>query len=230
MGATRRLRALAAATLAGVLLAACGSASRPGAARLLRDARVTLDRTPALHFSLASSGVSGGGVDLVGGSGDLARPESLEGTFQVGTSGIEVGVKVVAVGPRFWAVLPFQTSYTRVSPSRFGLTDPGALLSPSHGLGRLLTDMATTARYLPSIRLDGELLFVVAGTVAGSEMPVLPDANPSRPVRLTVDVDPSSHQVRRVTLVGPFTSPTRSARYVVTLTRYGEHVKISPPA
>lgn len=230
MAATRRLLASASVLLAGALCASCGGGSRPSASVLLAHARATLDGTPAVHFQLSSSGVSGKGIDLVGGSGDLARPGSLKGTFQVRTSGVEVDVKVLGVGKRFWAVLPFQTSYSRVSPSRFGLTDPSALLSAHHGLTSLLTDLRGTAKYEPSTRLGGELLDVVSGRVPGSEVPVLPDANPSRPVRLTVAVDPSSHQVRQVTLVGPFTSASSSAHYVVTLTGYGEHVTISPPA
>ncbi|HET9071114.1 MAG TPA: LppX_LprAFG lipoprotein [Acidimicrobiales bacterium] len=230
MPALRRLLAPAAVLAVAAACASCASSSRPSATALLGEARTTLDKAPAVQFALTSSGVAGKGIDLVGGSGELARPQSLKGTFQVSASGLDVNVKVLAVGARFWAVLPFQTAYSRVSPGRFGLTDPAALLSAHHGLTSLLTDMAGTAHYQPSIRLDGELLDVVSGTVAGSEIPVLPDANPSRPVRLTVAIDPASHQVRRVTLAGPFTQATRSAHYVVTLTGYGRHVRISPPA
>lgn len=229
MAAHRRLLAPASALLLAASLSACGgSAPRPSAAALLRAARSTLDRTPALHFSLSSAGVSGSGVDLVGGRGELARPDSLEGTFDVSSSGVQVSVKVIAVGSRFWAVLPFRSSYSRVDPTQFGLTDPGELLSPTRGLAELLTGMAATARYQPAVRLDGELLYVVTGSVPGSEVPVLPDAEPSRPVRLRVDIDPASHQVRQVEMTGPFTSATTS-RFTVRLTAYGTHAAISPP-
>ncbi len=228
MAAHRRLLASLAALLAAVGLAACGGPPRPAPGALLRVARATLDRTPALRFSLSSSGVSGPGVDLVGGRGELVRPDALEGTFQVSTSGVQVSVKVIAVGSRFWAVLPFRSSYSRVDPAQFGLTDPGELLSPTRGLATLLTDMASTVRYQPSVRLDGELLYAVAGNVPGSKIPVLPDADPSRPVRLTVYIDPTSHQVRQVILGGPFTSE-RTSQYTVDLTGYGTRATISPP-
>ena len=229
MAARRRLLAPASTLLLAAGISACGGgAHRPAPSALLRSARASLDQTPALRFSLTSVGVSGPGADLVGGAGELARPGSLEGTFQVSTSGIQVGVKVIAIGSRFWAVLPFRSTYSRVDPAQFGLTDPGELLSPTRGLANLLTDMAGNARYEASVRLGGELLYVVSGTVAGSMVPVLPDADPSRPVHLTVYVDPTTDQVRQVTLAGPFTS-SRTSRYAVRLSGYGTHATISPP-
>ncbi len=232
MAAPRWLAVPAAAALA-VCLSACGgpgSSARPSAAALLGKARATLDKATAVHFTLTSSGVSGSGVDLVGGSGDIVRPASLRGTFSVSTSGVQVSVKVISVGDRFWAVLPFGSKYTAVKPSQFGLTNPATLLSPTTGVSGLLTDMSPHAHYEPSTRLQGELLDVVAGTVPGSKVPVLPDADPGKPVALTVSIDPSTHQVRRVELRGPFISARATATYTVTLTAYGEHVTVTPPS
>ncbi|MHB1931163.1 MAG: LppX_LprAFG lipoprotein [Acidimicrobiales bacterium] len=230
MAAPRWLAVPAVALLAAGAGACGGGASRPSAAVLLGEARTTLDKAPAVHFTLTSSGVSGSGIDLVGGSGDIVRPSSLRGAFAVSTSGVQVSVKVISIGSRFWAVLPFQSRYTAVKPSQLGLTNPATLLSPETGVSGLLTDMAPHARYEPSVRLQGELLDVVAGTVPGTTVPVLPDANPSKPVALTVAVDPSTHQVRRVVLRGPFTSASATATYTVTLTGYGEHVTVTPPS
>lgn len=218
--------------LAAGLLAACGSgpsSSRPSATALLHDARSAVNHASAVRFSLSSSGVSGSGVNLVGGSGDIVRPASLRGSFAVSTAGVQVSVKVLSIGSRFWAVLPFSSTYTRTSPAKFGLKNPATLLSPTSGVSALLTAVEAP-EYRPSIRLDGELLDVVSGTIPGNKVPVLPDANPSKPVRLSVDIDPSSHQVRRVLLAGPFTSAKSTATYTVTLTDYGEHVTISPPS
>jgi hypothetical protein len=40
---------------------------------------------------------------------------------------------------------------------------------------------------------------------------------------------PGSHQVRRVTLTGPFFDAHRSSTYTLILDRYGEIVQITPP-
>jgi hypothetical protein len=48
-------------------------------------------------------------------------------------------------------------------------------------------------------------------------------------VTLTAAINPSNHQLRQVTLVGPFTSNSDST-YVLTLTNYDEKVDIALPS
>jgi lipoprotein LprG len=127
-------------------------------------------------------------------------------------------------------MLPFTSSYAEVNPSEFGLTNPANLLNPTTGVSGLLTDAAPGARLEPQQRLEGELVDVVSGTVPGTKVPVLPDANPSARVDLTAFIDPTSHQLRQVVLSGPFVSKTTTSTYTVTLTDYGEHVTVAPPS
>ncbi len=226
---THTLLAVAAAA-ASVALGACGSTStaKLSAGDLLAKAEQTVNATNSLHFVLTSSNVSSSGTNLVGGSGDLERPNSLQGSFKVTISGFTATVKVAAVGAVFEAELPLSSSYTKTSPAEFGLENPASLLSPSTGLIKLLS-LGSGATLSGQERVEGELLDTVSYQIPGKDVPVLPDENPSKPVGMTAAIDPSNFQLRSVTLVGPLTSSTSNSTYVVTLTDYGEHVTITLP-
>ena len=218
-----------ATTSVAAILAACGSSSpKVNAATLLQKAKATVDAASSVHFKLTSSHVSLSSTNLTGGEGDIVRPDSLQGSFSVAINGFTASVKVVSVNGVFEAQLPFSTHYQRTNPSSFGLTDPAQLLSPDKGLTSLLT-LASNPRLGPSERVNGELLDTVTYTVPGKSVPVLPDANPSSPVTLTASINPSSDQLRTVTLKGPFTTSKYDSTFVVTLTNYDEHVTITLP-
>jgi lipoprotein LprG len=222
---------LVAGGLVALLAGGCGgnsSAPKGDAPALLRRAKSVVDAAPSAHFTLTSQGVSGQSTDIVSGSGDLVRPDQLKGSFTVSIRGLQADVRVVSTGGVFEALLPFQSHYERTNPADFGLTDPSQLLEPSHGLSSLLT-IATGPQLTGQKRLTGELLDEISATVPGSDIPVLPDANPSKPVALVAAIDPGNFQLRQVTLTGPFTSPSNST-FVVTLTKYGETVPITLPS
>ena len=213
-----------------VLLAgACGGTSTSSSPQsLLRDAKNTLDSTAGVHFTLQSSNVADKGTVIKGGAGDIVRPDRLQGSLDVVVNGFQATVKVVAVGETVEAQLPFAAGYSKINPATFGLGNPGGLLDPQHGLSSMLTagGGATTAG---TERLSGELLDEVTTSIPGSAVPLLPNANPNQPVVLLAAVDPSNHQLRQVTLTGPFISATSNATFIVTLTKYGEHVEITLP-
>lgn len=212
-------------------LAACGGSSGGGKVdprTLLSQSKATIDNTPALHFVLTSKNVGTSGTNITGGSGDIVRPDQLSASFTVTVSGLGASVKVVSKGGVFEAELPFSNTFTKTDPSSFGFTNPANLLDPSTGLSSLLI-AGTDPQSAGQLRLSGELLDQVTFTVPGSKVPVLPNANPSQPVSATAAINPRSHQLRQVTLVGPFTSTTNST-FVVTLSNYGEHVTITLPS
>ena len=209
---------------------ACGSSStaHTSAAALLQKAKVTLDSSSSVHFVLTSSNVSLASTNITGGNGDMARPSSLRGTFSIALSGFTASVKVVSVGAVFEAELPFTSHFEKTDPSNFGLKNPAELLDPNKGLSSLLA-LAQNPRSGPTERVGGELLDTVTFTVPGNDIPVLPDANPSKPVDLTAGINPSTDQLRSVTLMGPLTSATSNSTFVVTLSNYDEHVTITLP-
>ncbi|HLH46214.1 MAG TPA: LppX_LprAFG lipoprotein, partial [Acidimicrobiales bacterium] len=129
---TRRSALAVGAAILVTLGSACGARPEgtPGPASLLLRARSLFESTHAVHFSLASTGASGSGAQLVGGQGDLVRPEDVRGAFTVAEDGVHASVKVLAVGGHFYAELPFTSHYTTVDPSHYGISDPAALLSP----------------------------------------------------------------------------------------------------
>jgi lipoprotein LprG len=230
--ALRRPVGVVAVVTLAVLAGGCGARAASGTrnpAQLLAAARRVIDAARSVHFELQSSGVASSGTQLVSGSGSLVRPDELSGTFTVTQSGVPVAVQVVAVGSAFYVQLPLAHGYTRVSPNELGFGDPAALINPTTGVASLLVEMAPAARTVGQRRIGGELVDVVSGSVPGDKVSVLPDADPARPIRLTVSVDPSTDQVRQVVLVGPFTSATATTTYTVTLTRYGEHVTVKAP-
>ena len=226
-----RRGAILATVLAMVVASACGSGSsgpKVDAQTLLRDAKATVDASRSAHFTLTSHGVSGGGTTITGADGDIARPDQLKGSLKVSIDGLGATVQVVAKAGVFEALLPFQSHYSRTNPSNYGLDDPTQLLDPVHGLSSLLI-IAKDPQFTGQERLGGELLDEVTATVPGSSIPVLPDANPSRPVAMVVAIDPRSDQIRQMVLTGPFTSAANNSVFVVTLSKYGEPVTITLP-
>ncbi len=231
------MRARWAALAAGLALAlvplACGGSSAPPKGNpetLLQQAKATLDAATSVHFKLTSSNVSAGGTSISGGEGDLVRPDGMQGTFTVTISGFSADVKVVTKGGVFMAQLPFSSGYKVTNPSSFGLTNPAELMQPNTGLTNLLAE-AQNPTFTNQVRIGGELLYTIAFTVPGSSIPVLPDSNPSKPVSGVAAINPSNHQLRQITLVGPFTSASSNSTFALTLTNYNEPVTITlPPA
>lgn len=215
-------------TVAGAAACSSSSTSHPSAAVLLQKAKTTADAASSVHFILTSTNVSLDSTNITGGNGDMARPSSLRGTFSVALSGFTANVKVVSVGDVFEAELPFTNHYEKTNPSNFGLTNPAELLDPSKGLTSLLALAQNPQSGAPE-RVGGELLDTVTYTVPGNDIPVLPDANPSKPVDLTVFINPSNYELRSVKLVGPLTSATSNSTFLLTLSNYNEHVAITLP-
>jgi lipoprotein LprG len=215
-----------------VSLAAGGCASstpKGDPSALLRNAKAKVDATSALHFALTSSAQQRSGTSIVSGSGDLARPGRIKGTFTVSIDGFPASVKVISEGGVFTAELPFSSRYIRTDPSRFGLEDPAEFMDPNAGLTRLLV-IASDPKMGGPERLSGELLDQVDATVPGKLIPVLPDLAPERPVELVALVNPKTFELRQVRLTGTFTSAKSDSTYFLTLTAYDEHVDITLPA
>lgn len=212
-----------------VTATACGSSGTEKPQTLLSRAKQKVDSTQALHFVITSKDVAGNGTNVTGGEGDIARPASIKGTFQVSLGGFQVSVKIVAANGKFYAEAPFQTSYQLTDPQKYGIGNPASLIDKTQGLSSLLANIQDP-RSEGQTRISGELLDKVTGDVPGTRIPsALPDSVPSKPVQVSVLVNAKSHEVRQFILTGPLTSPTNST-FTVTITNYGEPVHIDLPS
>ncbi len=231
---TIRARWVNVVVVAGLVLvvAACGSSASPppklNPLAALQEAKAKADASSSVHFVLTSSNVGNSGTNITRGAGDLVRPDELQGSFSVTIKGLTLDAKVVSKGTVFEALLPFAKGYVKTNPASFGLTNPAQLMDPNTGLTSLLAN-PQNPRVTGQERVAGELLDTVTFSVPGTSIPVLPDANPSKPVTLIAAIDASSHELRQVTLVGPLTSATSNSTFTLTLTDYNEQVNITLP-
>lgn len=207
---------------------ACGAPPPPPPGQLLAGAKAALDATDSVHFSFTSSGAAAK-IGVTGGSGDLVRPDGLTGSFDIYLGGLSATAKIISKGTRFYVEYPFTGHFSAASPSSVGFGNPAKLLSRTDGLVKILS-VASGARSQGSTRIHGELVDEVAASVPGADIPVIPDRAPARPVHMLAYIDPSSHQLRRISLTGPFVSATANTTYVVTITKYGEPVSLTLPS
>ncbi|HWF57737.1 MAG TPA: LppX_LprAFG lipoprotein [Candidatus Dormibacteraeota bacterium] len=225
----RGARRLLGTTAALAVLAGCGMAP-VDPAQLLRDAKHSIDSASSVHFTLTSQNVSGAGPLITGGEGDARRPNSFAGSLSVIAAGFTLSVDVVSSGGVFYARTPLSSGFARTNPATYGFGDPAQLLDPNHGLSSLLP-ACTSPSNRPADRLNGEQLDEVGCSLPGARVAaLLTSADPTQPVAATIGVDPSSHQLRRVALVGPFFERAHFSTFTVILDMYGENVTITPPA
>jgi hypothetical protein len=208
---------------------ACATTPPLSPPELLAKAVQRLDVTPTLHFVLSGSNLPKKGSVLISGEGDLERPASIKGQFQILFSGLPVAASVVGIGNNFYALLPFATKYTRVSPSELGFGNPAGLLNKTAGLAGLLT-RATDLSPVSEVRNNGQLIDKVTVTLPGPPVAaLLTSAAPQDPFQATVEVNPGTDQIVQISLTGHFYSATSDSTYTVVLSRYGEKIQIAAP-
>lgn len=225
------------AGLSGGLLAGCTRGSTPAAASssvapdpaaTLANAKKALDGASALHFTLTSDSTPKGVTALVGGEGDVARPDRFSGSLDVLLASQKVRVKVVSVARTVYAQL-FSSSWAKVDPAQFGLNDPGTFMAPQGGLADLLST-ATNPRFTGEKRRGSEVLRLVSADIPGSTIArVLATKDASRAVPAVFGVDQATGQLREATMTGPFFDAATTSTYTVVLNQYGEQVDIRAP-
>ena len=220
------------AAVAGVTaLGACGSSTKTvPAATLLAKAHTTINAASAVHFAVTSNRLPNAGTVLKSGTGDLARPGELRGTFQIAIDSLPTSIAIIETGNKFYVKLPFQSSYQVSDPTKFGFGDPASIIDPNTGISRLLVQISNP-KVTGQTRVSGEVLETISGTVPGTDVTqFLPDVAPDQPVQLVLSIDPGSAQVRQVEATGPFAAANTQSTYLVTLTNYNEAVTITAPA
>lgn len=232
-----RLRALAvlcAISALGALTACSGgstsSARQPDrASALLADAKMKLDATDSVHFTLTTADVPDGSATLRGGEGSAVRPDKFKGDLKVSFASTTATVKVVSVGGKFYAKLPITPGYTEVDPGQFGVGDPGRYMQPEGGVSTLLVK-ASSAKLGKKSRVNGEVVQEVHATIPGIVVKqLLTSADPTKPVTATFSIVEGSNELRKAVLIGPFFEKGVDSTLTIVLDRYGEKVDISAP-
>ena len=223
------LIALAAAAAISVAVAACGQ-PEGDALTMLTKAKTLLDGTGSAHFTLSSSGArSDSSVTLLGGNGDIQRPDAFHGTLNIVIAGFTTSVAAVSSRGTFYIQNPLDQQFESADPSMYGFADPGRLMDTKTGLSSLMLK-CTDVSERGDDRTSGELLHELACTLPGSAVQaLLTDAAPDQPVSATVGIAAGSGQLRRVVLTGPFYSSTTSTTFTLVIDKYGENVTITPP-
>jgi lipoprotein LprG len=240
----RRHAALRTVLVAGLLagpaagaLAACTHASTPAAASsssadpasVLATAKKQLDAANAVHFTLTGPPTPAATSALLGGEGDIVRPDRFKGALDVVYGGLKAHVNVVSVSGTVYVQL-LGSTWSKVQPEQIGLRDPAAFMAPQGGLADLLAKAQNPA-FAGEKRRGSEVLREVRATIPGQTVKdVLTSVNPTQPVPAVFGVDERTGQLREATLTGPFFDPKATSTYTVVLDRYGEKVDISAPA
>jgi lipoprotein LprG len=213
-------------------VAGCGGGGKAKPAdplALLRQAKAAIDATSAVHFVLAGSQIPSGADGVTSGEGDAVRPDSFQGSLTVSGAGLTGTVKVISAGHVVWAKLPLIPGYHKINPKDYGFGDPGQFIDASTGLSSLLAT-PTSATYDGQTRVDGVVLDRVKATLPGPPVAaLLGSADSKAPIAAELGIDPGSHEIRSVVLTGPFFSATQPSTFTLTLSKYGESVKVSAP-
>ena len=126
----RHTRSLAAAGLVSLLaLTACsggsgGATSEQPPAQQLADARAVLEKSPAVTFTLESTGLPGKAVGVSGARGTgLFTPPSFQGTLNASIKGVTGTVEVVAVDQDVYMKF-FTPTFNKIDPATYGAPNP----------------------------------------------------------------------------------------------------------
>lgn len=213
-----------------LLLVGCGKTYN--AAQLLQAAKTKIDSTSTLHFQLTSGNLpsSGSGLLLTGGEGDVRRPDQFTGHLQITYQGLPLSISVVSVNGGFWESDLTHSGFEKVDPSTYGVSDPGQFLSSNSGASSILDACASPQLGSP-VRVNGEELQQISCTVPGAKVnAVLPLADATQSISVTLGINADTNELRTVDLSGPFFSKGQNSKYHLVLTEYGQSVNITPPA
>jgi lipoprotein LprG len=226
---------LAFALAAGALAACTRAASQATAtstadpAAVLAGAKKQLDAASAVHFTLSSPSTAATRTAVLGGEGDILRPDRFKGGLDVVLNGLKAHVNVVSVSGTVYVQL-LGSTWSKVQPEQLGLHDPATFMAPQGGLADLLTK-AQNPSLAGEKRRGSEVLREVRATIPGETVrSVLTSVDQSQPVPAVFGIDEATGQLREATLTGPFFDAKTPSTYTVVLDRYGEKVDIGAPA
>jgi hypothetical protein len=217
------------AVLAAVLLglAACGGASAPSAATILKSAQTKFDQTKSFHFVLNASHL--GASDALGVTyavGDVQRPDRLKATATANVAGFSLSVRLIVVGQQQW----FDAGAGSYQPT----TQFGSLLTifdAQRGVGAVLIHMQQPST--PQDATSGNVsCWKISGKVDTSQLAAIVGGStlPNKTVQASVCIGKSDNELYSVTLAGTVTqTDTAQTSRSFTLSSFDQSVDIAPP-
>ena len=226
------LRPVLAGVVAVLALAACsggdGGASEQAPAHQLAVARANLEKSPAVTFTLAATGLPGKavGVSAAEGTG-VFTPPSFQGTLNASIKGITGTVQVVAVEKDVYMKF-FTPSFVKIDPAKYGAPNPAQLFNTSTGITSLITRTQDLAK-ASTVRDGADVLDTFTGKLPGSAVAdLLVTGDRKGTFDVTYGVTRSDKQLRTVVIKGPFYTGATST-YTLHLTSLAKAVAITRP-
>ncbi len=233
--ASRPLRLVALALVAGLLLAGCGGGgdskkkAAPSPTQVMEKAKKLFDDASSVHLALKTDSQPPAGANgVLGATGDLTHAPAYEGDVKVVLSGLTATVPVTSVDGKVYAKLPLQTGYATINPDEYGAPDPADFADPDKGLSSLLTQLDGLEKGKQT-RSGDQILTSYTGTLPGSAVKqIIPSARAGKTYQTQIGVDEKGYATT-VKITGVFFSSGDDVTYDVKLSDYGKGVKIKAP-
>ncbi|NNM47932.1 LppX_LprAFG lipoprotein [Knoellia koreensis] len=216
-----------------VVLAGCSgggdkkTADKPPAERLAA-ARATLEKAPAVSFTLESQGLPSKAIGVSGAKGTgLFTPPSFKGTLNATINGVTGTVEVIAVEQDVYLKF-FTPGYNKIDPKTYGAPNPAQLFDTKTGVTSLVGD-TTDLKAGGRTRDGAAVLDTFTGKVPGdavADLFVIGDR--SGTFDITYGVTDEGNELRSVVLKGPFYAGSTST-YTVRLSSLPQAVAITRP-
>ena len=228
-----RIKALPAVGLVAALLVGCSGTATPDAteappAEQLATARANLEKSPAVTFTLASTGLPSKAIGVSGAKGTgLFRPPSFQGTLNATVSGVTGTVDVIAVEQDVFMKF-FTPTYNKIDPADYGAPNPAQLFNTETGITALIGKTEKVAAG-GTKREGSDVLQTFTGTVPGAavaDLLVIGDRDGT--FDETYGVTTTGKELRSVVLSGPF-YPGPTATYTLGLKSLAQPVAITRP-
>jgi lipoprotein LprG len=228
-----RVKGMALAGLLAMALAACSGGSGTSSAQLppaqqLAAARDKLESSPAVAFTLESSGLPSQAVGVSGADGTgVFTPPAFKGTLNATVSGITGTVDVIAVEQDVYLKF-FTPGYTKIDPKTYGAPNPAQLFDKQTGVTSLIAKTTNVVQG-PEQRNGSDVLDTFSGKLPGTAVAdLLVIGDRSGTFDVTYGVTNTGHELRSVVLKGPFYAGS-TATYTLHLKSLTQPVAITRP-
>ncbi len=235
---TCRLRAIAAAALLTLSLAACSggdstsgaSGDEPTPEEVISTATSTLDATSGVELSLSTEDSRADGDFLKSAEGVITDAPAFQGTAGGRFLGFDAeGVEVRSVGQMFYVNAPV-IGWDTYDPAELCAPDPAMLLDPDTGVSSVLAAATDLVAGEPRRAADDNAVIVTpyTATVPGPAVTAILPCAPGDSFDATFAIDEEG-RLRSADLTGQFFSGGDDITYTIVISAYGVAQEITAP-